>query len=307
MLLQCNNCGGPLDARAAKTSIKCNYCGVVHVTELLPVQQQQVPLDWKPPQVWVAPAQFAAAGQNLNYRRTMASIQAIIWISVLAPVVLGVLGTGGAVIASSHRSGSSISSWGSSSSWSGSSTYRCDGVSSATVSGPSTSKLTTGVEVAGNCHLVINGGTIRVTDLGVHVWDNGKLELHGTKLIVNGARGSGPVAIRAAGNSEVDLYNCTVEIEHGGGDALAVEADSNAHVRFHSSNVTGRYTIKAKDLALVTALGSSDVRGKVDSSSGATVDGIHNVNPDITPADAKGDCGCAAHDHACRHRCRKNR
>jgi hypothetical protein len=312
MLLTCNNCGAPLDARSAKTSIKCNYCGSVHVTESLPVQQHQVPVDWRPPQVWVAPAEFAAAGQNLTYRRTMASIQAIVMISVFAPIVLGVLGTGGAVIASSTRHGGSspFSSWGGASSWSGSSTYKCDGNAQATVKGPSSAKLTTGVEVATNCHLVINGGTIRVTDIGVHVWDNGSLELHGAKLILDGARGSSPVAIRASNNAEIDLYDCTVEIDHGGGDALAVEADGNAKVRFHSSNVSGHYTIRAKDLALVNALGNSDVHGKVDASRGATVAGVRNVNPDVVPADGKGqanDCGCAPHDHACRHRCRKNR
>jgi hypothetical protein len=302
MLLQCNNCGAPLDARAAKTSIKCNYCGSVHTTESLPVQQHEVPVGWKPPQVWVAPAQFAAAGQNLSYRRTMAGIQAVIWISVLVPVLIGVLGTGGAVIASSTHRG--IGSWASSSSWSGSSTYKCDGVASPTVSGPSTSKLTTGVEVANNCHLVINGGTIRVTDLGLHVWDNGSLELHNTKLVVNGGRGAAPVAIRAGGNAEVDCYDCVIEIDHGGGDALLVEADGNAKVRFHAGSASGRYALKARELAFVNVI-DADIHGKVDASNGAKIVGVRGeAGEGKAHAD---DCGCAAHDHACKHRCRKNR
>jgi hypothetical protein len=297
MLLQCTNCGAPLDGRAAKTSIKCNYCGAVQQTESLAVQHQEVPTGWKPPPVWIAPAHFAAAGQNLNYRKTMAGIQAVVMIAVFAPIVLGGIGTAVATRASFPsftRSGSGSTAW-TNNTWDGKSTYRCDGGASPTLSGRVSQNLATGIEASGGCHLTMNGGTINASDIGLRADGNSHLELHNVRIVM---KGHGEVGIRASGNAFVELFDCHLEMEHGGGEAIALEASGNAKIKFYSGGATGHYAVRAKDLAQVNVI-TAEVRGKVESSGSASVSGVQSTGAD--------DCNCPPHDHACKHRCKKNR
>src|SRR5262249_3694590 len=160
----------------------CNYCGAVHVKEALPVQQPVVPQGWQPPKMWVAPPNYAAAGQNLAYQRTMRGISAVIWILVLVPLI----GAVGGVTASVRAAGSGMrSSWTApAASWDGSSTLRCSGNDQVSITGVHARRLASVVEASGNC----------------------KLEIHGASLDVDGPGGSGIVA---SGNAEVDIYDTT--------------------------------------------------------------------------------------------------
>jgi hypothetical protein len=82
MLLECENCGAPLDVKERESIVRCNYCRIKnrvgHARTLAPV----TPPGWTPPVAWV---HASAAGAAMPYRKRS------IWDGRLAAMVVGIL------------------------------------------------------------------------------------------------------------------------------------------------------------------------------------------------------------------------
>jgi hypothetical protein len=82
MLLECENCGAPLDVSERQTIAKCNYCRVKnrvgHARTLAPV----TPPGWTPPAAWI---HASAAGAPMPYRKRS------VWDGRFAAMIVGIM------------------------------------------------------------------------------------------------------------------------------------------------------------------------------------------------------------------------
>ena len=62
MLVQCNQCGAPLDVGSAATHVVCAYCRTKQRLRSLTVQQPITPPAWQPPPVWQPPPAWQRPG-----------------------------------------------------------------------------------------------------------------------------------------------------------------------------------------------------------------------------------------------------
>jgi hypothetical protein len=100
VLLECQKCGAPLDAKGDEPSIRCRYCEAVHKPKKLRTLAMQTPPGWTPPPVWQPPpaAHFHAA--PLPLRPVTAASTSARKRLVLAPLIASMsLGLTGVVVA----------------------------------------------------------------------------------------------------------------------------------------------------------------------------------------------------------------
>lgn len=89
MLIECNNCGAPLDVKDKAPIVRCCYCGVQSRLERARTVAAQTPEDWHPPPEWRPPAHAKANSERvLNYHRPLRAIRAIV--SIAFTLVVGV-------------------------------------------------------------------------------------------------------------------------------------------------------------------------------------------------------------------------
>src|SRR6266545_1263766 len=55
MLVECDNCGAPLDVKDSQRFAACSYCRVTSRVQSMKTMATQTPTDWKPPQAWTPP------------------------------------------------------------------------------------------------------------------------------------------------------------------------------------------------------------------------------------------------------------
>ncbi len=72
MLVECKNCGAPLDVTPGARQIKCGYCRLTSPARSMRTLAAQAPADWQPPPVWTPPAQAPQPSVALHYTATTA-------------------------------------------------------------------------------------------------------------------------------------------------------------------------------------------------------------------------------------------
>src|SRR5262245_43409132 len=106
MLLECKNCGAPLEVKPSKPRARCRYCKATNRTEELRTLAPRTPPDWRPPRVWVPPAHMPAESVPLQYE----SAQTVIWI-MFGVSTLGMVALIGGVVASSYYGAGTNMTW----------------------------------------------------------------------------------------------------------------------------------------------------------------------------------------------------
>ena len=94
MLMECSNCGAPLDVTGSERLARCKYCGTTSRLRALRTVASETPPGWRPPEEWTPPAEARAdSRQPLTYHPEYVVQKAARWVvwlvvlCVLVPVV----------------------------------------------------------------------------------------------------------------------------------------------------------------------------------------------------------------------------
>ncbi len=87
MLVECKNCGAPLDVNGVERFIRCSYCDKVNRVRTMRTMAFQTPPQWQPPQTWQPPPQFGPF-RPYQYHRVSSPIANRIPLIVLGFVVM---------------------------------------------------------------------------------------------------------------------------------------------------------------------------------------------------------------------------
>ena len=165
MIVQCQNCGAPLDVRDAAAFIDCTYCGKSNKVKKTRTLMAVTPQDWQPPAQWTGAdreraQKVAMAGVGIAAATTGLSGCAAVLIGMVVLVTLGVGAAGflfwgaretagGAALESAEEAALAPR-------WDGSTPFRCSGtedilIERVTANLPNDVAIT----VAGNCELTL--------------------------------------------------------------------------------------------------------------------------------------------------------
>jgi LSD1 subclass zinc finger protein len=61
MLVECTNCGAPLDVTPTSRLVTCAYCDKKNVVAKMTTMQLQTPARWAPPRQWTPPYHVPAS------------------------------------------------------------------------------------------------------------------------------------------------------------------------------------------------------------------------------------------------------
>ena len=78
MLLECHNCGAPLDVASKADVVKCNYCGASEKTERYKTVAFETPKDFTPPREWTPKAESALPQEILIFRPAVKAARAVV-------------------------------------------------------------------------------------------------------------------------------------------------------------------------------------------------------------------------------------
>ncbi len=301
MLIECSNCGAPLDAKPGAQKVKCTYCRQTSQLAQTRVVTSSTPQNWQPPQQWTPPPQFRMPSVPMRYnparaaRSTTAFVLIITAVTTLLPLALAF--------------GPQLKGmfW----SWDGKEALECGGNDRVTIEGEKVkAKASPAIVVSGNCQLKIINSTISAKRL-LEVRGNGNVTIERSKLTATGPQGmlvesngtvqleksslrvkpSGSrakvVGIAADGNRNVELIGSTLELfpAYAGGAVLALQVGGNKHVTFKDSRIVFAGPPKPGALQLLQATGNGrlELEGgsvaagkrklKVDSSRPVTIQG----------------------------------
>lgn len=87
MLVECKNCGAPLDVNGVERFIRCSYCDKVNRVRTMRTMAFQTPPQWQPPQTWQPPPQFGPF-RPYQYHRVSSPIANRIPLIILGFVVM---------------------------------------------------------------------------------------------------------------------------------------------------------------------------------------------------------------------------
>jgi hypothetical protein len=106
MLIECANCGAPLDVAGKESIVTCNYCSKHNRVRQTRTMAARTPDDWRPPPNWTPPDHVPARSVQLQYRAAQAQKSAA---HVLPLVVLALmLLLGGVAAAVFARAGGDV-------------------------------------------------------------------------------------------------------------------------------------------------------------------------------------------------------
>jgi hypothetical protein len=85
MLLECNNCGAPLDIRGTPDVVSCGYCGAAESLAHLRTLETQTPKGWQRPHEWRPPDHVPAdSAQVYRYRGARTNLPVLVSFGVVA-------------------------------------------------------------------------------------------------------------------------------------------------------------------------------------------------------------------------------
>jgi hypothetical protein len=90
VLIECSNCGAPLDVKANDSLARCCYCGKTQRVRTARTTRQHTPADWHAPPQWIPPPQFAAQSIPLPFDPGKTVRKIVILIAVVS-VVTGIV------------------------------------------------------------------------------------------------------------------------------------------------------------------------------------------------------------------------
>lgn len=94
MLIECNNCGAPLDVSSGARQVRCGYCRMTSPVRRMRTLSVQAPADWQPPKVWMPPPQAPQPSVALHYTATTtqgaSGAGPLIVVALLGVIVIGV-------------------------------------------------------------------------------------------------------------------------------------------------------------------------------------------------------------------------
>jgi hypothetical protein len=93
MLIECDNCGAPLDVTGDAATSRCHYCGKTSEVKRLKTVATETPEGWVPPKAWTPPEHTSLPREPLLYR-PMRAIGRIVsfWLTFGGIVVVGLVG-----------------------------------------------------------------------------------------------------------------------------------------------------------------------------------------------------------------------
>lgn len=271
MLLECHNCGAPLDVAGNATRVRCAYCKKTSSIDQFKRVADETPPDFKQPSTWTPKEGSALPSVPLDFRplKMIAGIVA----RVYALAVLGVLLFGAVVV---WRISSAFSS------------AAKDPVGTIDPSGQIEDAVTkamnalasaseTAVQAAG---VGGNGGPIVCLDNQSMTVSGKVLSVPGgTPVIANGNCSlklvactlSGQTAVSAQGNSHVTIEGGTLTTT-----GPAVILGGNATAEISSTTITGEPAVRAADNARARVRGSqlTSKRVAVITKNNAHVDTV---------------------------------
>lgn len=91
MIIECRECGAPLDVEQSASLARCQYCGRTQRVRAARTQYPVTPPNWNPPPQWTPPPHFPARSVPLRYdasKKVGTIIAAIVILSALLPLVI---------------------------------------------------------------------------------------------------------------------------------------------------------------------------------------------------------------------------
>lgn len=165
MLVECQNCGAPLDVKPKDRVVRCAYCASNNQVNRTRTIAQQTPPGWRPPQLWVPPAHFPAPSVQIQLNPALARsggagcslLAAMFGVVVVSAVAAGAMmfsrgGGGGGVALFEDKA----------TAWDGTSTLRCNANEQLTIENKTANVPSGPVISAGtNCRLTIINSTLK--------------------------------------------------------------------------------------------------------------------------------------------------
>ena len=108
MIIECKECGAPLDVEQHASLARCQYCGRTQRVRTARTQYPVTPPNWNPPPQWTPPPHFPARSVPLRYDAGK-KVGTIIAVIVIATTLVPLLIVGGvmfAVVSGGTRSSS---------------------------------------------------------------------------------------------------------------------------------------------------------------------------------------------------------
>ncbi len=90
MLIECSNCGAPLDVKDRDTLARCCYCGKTQRVRTARTTMQHTPANWQPPPQWVPPPQYPAQSVPLRFDPSKTVRKVVVLIAVIS-IVTGIV------------------------------------------------------------------------------------------------------------------------------------------------------------------------------------------------------------------------
>ena len=295
MLLECRNCGAPLDIKPGQDTTKCVYCKATSRADVMKTVLPTTPPGWRPPPIWLPPPHVPAESVPLKYQGLQRQM-IFIYVAVVALSALGICGG----VAASLVGGAGLKS---NPGWNTDTALFCSGSQDVTFSDlrrvlPNGGSIlatdhctltlircdlqfTLGIVATGNAHVHLVGGRLRTEQVAIVAQDNAVITLE------NGAIVEASRAIIASGQSQIDAL--------GGSIVGSVVTIQNAKVLQSSSP-------PAPASAQATAVPNVPAELPVKPHSPPKQSSIQPTAPPPAQATPQA-CGCAAGDSMCAMKC----
>lgn len=275
MLIECDNCGGPLDVKEGATTSKCRYCGKTSRVKSLRTVALETPKDWQPPKTWTPPDHMPAPHAPLAYHAPAAAGKVVAlsggftalvtmaiggWVAYRAMAPLDALKNSGALDQQIKDTLAQVTKQvGGVAVVAGNVAppVVCSGNQRETVTGKVIALPNgTPVVASGNCQVTLQSCTITGTG-AIIASDNARISIEGGTIAATavavkasgnavvtlsaGAFASGESALVASNNAKIDLRGATAQ-----GRAFAATATQNATVDATAGTLQGKVSGRVK-------------------------------------------------------------
>ncbi len=230
MIVECENCGAPLDVKSGATFVDCDFCQLSNKVAKTRTLMVVTPANWQPPVQWTEADRAAAAKAAMGTAAVAATTTGLMSIVVIGIAVVTVAAIGiviAVVVFDAAGSGSAPAPIFAEPAWDGTTPFRCGGNDQVTIEGvtanlpndvaitasvncsvtiiDSTINARAGIAASGNAAIELRRTTINATETGADLALNNQLTLDGSQIVAGG------VGVDAKMNSRIQLNSGTIE------------------------------------------------------------------------------------------------